>query len=69
MPGNIYHFMIRESLSQSKEDQNKELDKVWKSRYDIKSTYDIKPKKISFIDRATIIFKALSNDFYFDILN
>ena len=63
MPGNIYHFMIRESQSQPK-DENKELqlDKVWKSRYDVKP-------KLSFMDRATMIFNALSNDFYFDILN
>jgi hypothetical protein len=64
MPGNIYHYMIRECRSQPKEEKNKDLylDKVWNSRYDIKP-------KLSFIDRATMIFNALSNDFYFDILN
>ena len=71
MPGNIYHFVVRQSLTEPRDDKNKNnqenINKKWKSRYE----YDIpkdKTSQLSFIKRAELIYAALANDFYFDIL-
>lgn len=74
MPGNIYHFVVRESLSEPKDDKNEKyqenIDKKWKSRYEYNISENEKTKpNITFIKRAENIYAALANDFSFDILN
>lgn len=72
MPGNIYHFVLRETHAQSKEDKDKDnnikenykdinLDQIWHDKYDIKP-------KLTMNERIVKICKILSNEFEFDLL-
>lgn len=73
MPGNIYHYFIRDLKNTSKEKpemntgeikneeiKNIDFDNIWQDRYNIKP-------KLTMNERITKVYKALSNDFDFDL--
>ena len=71
MPGNIYHYFIRDLQKElpkgdnkNKEENIKDLDidfdKIWHDKYDIKP-------KLTMNERVVKVCKALSNDFDFDL--
>ena len=73
MPGNIYHYFIRDLKNTSKEKpemntgeikneeiKNIDFDNIWQDRYNIKP-------KLTMNERITKVCKALSNDFDFDL--
>lgn len=72
MPGNIYHFVVRESLAEPNDDKNKKyqdnINKKGKSRYEYNISKDDK-STISFWKRVEHIYAALATDFSFDIFN
>jgi hypothetical protein len=78
MPGNIYHFVIRETRAEAGEENNKNIpqeknkhldknvndidfDKIWRTRYETKP-------QLTMNERIIKIYKALHNEFYFDLL-